>query len=522
MAEGMKAPKRGDDVAYDWQGATVRGRVVEVVTSGSPSDSSGEVSMDASEDNPVYRVRLVDDDGEDTDTVVLRREDSLSAQGDAGYDDDEDKQKMHGRLTQSEVNYTPDYSGDEGRCASCRWFMANADACYLVEDYPDPILPTGRCDRQELSPSDEGDPGADMSGVSDETDVAMSDDEPDMDRREAGPLKAMHNVWQSVKNVFTPKPASSGLKVAGNTWLAVWSNNFEDRDGEWFSAKALDDYVYRVDHGLTPPPELWVWHIPETKIGQAKWVARHGHFMLASGTFDDAPHAQQAKAYYAQNPEKTSLSHGFTFDPDQFKDGVYNQFNTFEITLLPRGAEANRFTSLEGVKQMALSEEKRRDLERVFGGKEAVDELLADYDKAGKALEELGAAYKEFTSDPRESGSETEAVKTATDNADATFTALFKDMMGDHAEVLEQTATMAKEVNAVRKTVSEKLDKMAGEIDALRDEMQLRPRSASKSDETLLDEDSDRAKDIKEDVKRQTTKVDPYWGTMVSDLEEGE
>jgi hypothetical protein len=201
---------------------------------------------------------------------------------------------------------------------------------------------------------------------------------------------------------------------------------------------------------------------------------------------------------------------------------VYHQFNTFEISLLPRGAEANPYTSLEAVKAMTLTEEKLKYMRRVFGERKA-QQLLEAYEKKGQMLEEIGVQFKEFHADPRTETLETEAVKEATHRADENFSTLFVDLIGDHAEVLEQNAAMATEINTLRgelKAANEAATKAVEAVDALRQEMQLRPRAASQADESVLDENSQQAKNIQEEIKRQTTRKHEFWGTTVSDLSE--
>lgn len=302
----------------------------------------------------------------------------------------------------------------------------------------------------------------------------------------------------------------TGFKVAGNHWLAVWSNNFRDREGEIFTAKAMSDYVSRVDMGITPLPELWVWHGgAKTAIGSADHVGMHGHFLLAAGQFYGSDAAQHAKAYYAKNARRTGISHGYTYSSDKFDGKHYHAFNTFEISLLPRGAEANYFTSLEGVKAMVLDEKKQDYYKQVFG-EEQFNKIIADLDKRGKALEELGVEFKDFTT-PDGDAEETASNKEAVEQASKDFADLISDLVATSAEPVLAATEALKAVKALEADNAQ----MRKELDELRAEMQLRPRVASKDAATVV-EKSDLSEKMQKALDEQQVTIDPFWSTRVN------
>lgn len=309
----------------------------------------------------------------------------------------------------------------------------------------------------------------------------------------------------------TDDALATGLKIYGNHFLITWSNNFVDRDEEIFTAKAMDDYVTRVDAGIVPPPGVWVWHTGvKTRIGKADWVARHGHFIIAAGPFDDTPAAQRAKAYYARHARKTAVSHGFSYPPNAFDGRHYHRFNTFEISLLPRGKEANRFTSLEGIKAMAVSEEKLKYLKDVFG--DQAEAILADLDKRGKALEDLGVEYKDFTA-ATDAEQPSVAVAEAVDAADSDLTALLAEVIRDNAQLATFMAAQTKAFNDYKATVEEREAARDKEIGALKDQLDSRPRSASKDEATELD--AERLKAIEAQAAKQLKVTDPFTGLEI-------
>lgn len=190
------------------------------------------------------------------------------------------------------------------------------------------------------------------------------------------------------KGLTQPDPApleANGFKVTGNRWFAWWSNNFEDRDGEIFTEAAIDDYVGRVKSGVTPYPELWFWHIPGTKHGQADYVGRVGHFAVAAGEFDSSPLAQSMKAHYSKG--EWAVSHGFRYPPSQKQHGVYHHFTTFELSPLRPQAAANPYTEFNEVVKMQISPDAIAELKAVVGESEAA-RILQTAESSGKQLEQ--------------------------------------------------------------------------------------------------------------------------------------
>jgi hypothetical protein len=335
----------------------------------------------------------------------------------------------------------------------------DADACYDSEDEAQAAVAALDADKAEdyppLDDAETPDPEADE----DTAEVATVN-------VPSGVRRLMVNIGAAVEKALGRKSSDdfTGFKVQGNHFLCVWSNNFKDRDGELFTAKAIDDYVSRADMGVVPLPELWVWHIGKSvRIGEADWVGRQGHFLFAAGTFDADDKAQAAKAYYAKHAAKTTISHGFTFPPEQFDGKQYHQFNTFEISLLPTGVEANLYTSLAGVKAMELSDTKKQYMAEVFG-KERAEQILADWEKRGKALEELGVAFKDFVGTDENADALTAARKDAQGKAEKAFAELLSDALEGGAEAIVAATEAVKSA----KTTGEKVATLEAEVTALK------------------------------------------------------
>lgn len=143
-------------------------------------------------------------------------------------------------------------------------------------------------------------------------------------------------------------PSKSIFKILNdNDWLAWYTNNFEDKEGEIISEKALREFVDGANSGKYPMPELWFYHIQGTKHGIAKQLFQVGHFTVAYGEFDDSKDNKfvEAMKIWYDKQDMITMSHWFYFDDSSFKNGVYEKIRTFEISTLPAHTEANALTN---------------------------------------------------------------------------------------------------------------------------------------------------------------------------------
>lgn len=456
-------------------------------------------------------------------------------------------EKMTTLLRQREVDYSTLSTTPGQACANCRWFSGvDGSWCRIVESTPLDIMNTGYCNRWEVDPTttSQGSALAELSEMaemmgsaelddkagkkppygdkpgSDDDDDSEDDDnddnKPDKKKKPAPKKSLLESAVDSVKSLFTRDEFGDGIgfKVQGNHWLIVWSNNFEDREGEIFTAKAIDDYVARVDAGIVPTPALVVWHVDgvsakdsKTRIGDTEWVGRHEHFILAGGTFDDTPQGRAAQNYYSKQARKTKVSHGFSYDPRQFDGRHYEQFNTFEISLLPEGVEANRFTNLSGVKDMELTDKKRQYIADVFGESVAED-VLAKLSNAGEAIKSLDVAYKDFTQ-VNEPDVETEAKKEAVERVETQLKDLIPDLVDGQALTAKSSAAA---LNSVKALV-EKVKALESDVAALKERAAAAPKRASDSKMTIINETD--APNLKKEIADQMTARDPFFGVEV-------
>lgn len=139
----------------------------------------------------------------------------------------------------------------------------------------------------------------------------------------------------------------SGFKaINDNQWVAWYTNNFKDREGEIISIKALRDFTDKANRGDVPMPELWFHHIKGTRHGVAEALFLSDHTAIAVGVFDDPAinkFVSIMKSWYDKQ-QLITVSHGFEYELKHKQGNVYNRIRTYEISSLPVGREANSMT----------------------------------------------------------------------------------------------------------------------------------------------------------------------------------
>lgn len=137
-------------------------------------------------------------------------------------------------------------------------------------------------------------------------------------------------------------------------WFARYSNNFLDRDNpqQIISAASHKGFVERVEKGIDPLPELWLWHVKEWKIGQSDWIALDERdngvvIAMASGTFDEGVPIELID-WLDKHSDELGTSHGMPyssleFDPNDNR--VITRHTTKEISPLFDWAAANPITN---------------------------------------------------------------------------------------------------------------------------------------------------------------------------------
>lgn len=431
---------------------------------------------------------------------------------------EQENKSMQGLITQEEAQYVPLSTSRGKACANCRWFMPNGEfgaACHIVASYPEAILATGVSNRWEAVPQPvqaevEAIPVVIVEPEYDELAVAQQGKAGAMLNREN--KRVLQSVYEGIRGIlkkaglFEDDEDESDLEKgrffvfkAGDSWYwkAVWSNDFKDRDDEILSRKAHDKYIARLDAQLTPLPELWYWHTKGTAHGKALWVERVGHLMLAVGKFDESEMAQKFLAHYRKSKEKYGVSHGFTFPNWAKKQGVYEDYNTFEISPLPIDVAANPYTTFEEINKMTVDESKRQKLEAILG-KELATNLLANTEKVSKELEDAGLTYKDFADLPA-----AEAAAKETDGSPL-LGKLILALITSQAQQVEDGAARDAQVKELQTGIAT----VVAENQKLRAQMELTPR-ASVNPNTILQDDV-----IQQKLTEKSEDYDDVWASV--------
>jgi len=277
-------------------------------------------------------------------------------------------------------------------------------------------------------------------------------------------LAAHQKAMKSLED-HEPLPAGGSFRAFKDAsgayrWAAIYSNNFEDLEGEIFPYESHKEFVDWVDR-TGSLPELWLWHTPGTKVGSADAIdlSTEG-FLVALGTFDEGSKDVAARLE-AMGPQ--AVSHGYNYEPAGLVNGVYTKeahYRTFEISVIPPGREANPIGTgfAAGTEvQVMLTKEKRDYFTLVLGGDTVANLEKVLGDAASKAREK-GIAYKDLTSafEPTEPTTAAVAATAAKDEA---------VIPPDLSQLLATAVTSA------LAPLSEKLDQVAAGLATTQDEV---------------------------------------------------
>ena len=408
--------------------------------------------------------------------------------------EDIEKNKQATIFNQVQAGYVTLSEIDGKACANCIFFRDTGydgieyQHCHLVEAWPAPILPTGYCNEWRAVPE----PPADMTEqITDAVAGAVSDAvEIIADTLTVSAETPKKPLLQRAKDALFPARPLGTFDVFKGTngkwyWIAKHTNAYEDRDGEILAEKAHEAYIKRLDMKLVPMPELWTWHLGEkTKHGAADTVFGIGRIVVAVGHFDDTPIAEKAISFYRKNKGKVKLSHGFTAPEWALKDGIYEVYNTFEISTLPPEAAANPYTSFEEVQTMKPDPKKLSWVGDVLG-KEVADRLVAETEQHDKALTDLNVRYKDFADVTRPAGADPAKNK----EADADMANAFVSLVETQGEILRQLTAQAARQDALESANKAALETNAAyekEVGELRKLVNAGPRRPSQDGKTEI------------------------------------
>lgn len=334
--------------------------------------------------------------------------DNVEAQGLKVYTDNDGVEYWSIRdrqLDQGSANYNTIGGNDERACASCQWFI-NPAGCVVVESYPDPIVATGLSDlyKERVRPDLGRTPIPVVIVDLPEGQSAASEFKITVPKA----LKeALFSGINGVLDTLIGKP-SIPLKVGKGQsfitfkdmneqwrWFAWTSNKFRDLDNppEIFEDSAHKDYVKYLDDG-GQYPELWLWHEPGTRWGEADWADYADGFLMHSGTVDPG-NEDVAQALAKQ--KDLGVSHGYHFLHSDEKNGIIGWYRTFEVSPMFMKAAANPWTGIAMLQkelgEMGFNAEKRAGLVELVG-EDVVTRFEGRSKDLAAELTRLGVEYK--------------------------------------------------------------------------------------------------------------------------------
>lgn len=244
------------------------------------------------------------------------------------------------------------------------------------------------------------------------------------------------NDWIEVEPSWENKTYFKAFE--DGTWCGVFTNAFQDREGEIFATVALKEFVDYVNKENLVLP-LYFWHIPY-EMGKAEAFALAGRMVVAAGHLNET--GKEIAKWYAEHPEEPlGMSHLFVWNPALKQDGTYYWFRPQEVSFLPLVKAANLYTAWTGGQ---MNEKKEKLIEIL--GPERAEEILKAAEEATKELEEL-VAFKEV--EPQEAAPQEE------ENISDALNQVFGGML-EKLNALEATVNaLAKKIEAQAKELSE-------------------------------------------------------------------
>ena len=267
------------------------------------------------------------------------------------------------------------------------------------------------------------------------------------------------SVWDQLKELVKRKPKEKEVnefmvwkEEDQWRWFAIFSNKFRDEDNppEILSEAAHKEFVKAVDDGKWDHPELWIWHVPGTKIGYTDVLTYDDRgFVLASGIITDS-HAAKGLS----EMKGLKVSHGMLgaeMERDEKDATIITRYRTVEISPLPDYAAANKLTGFVTVGgDMAIPKEKRELISQLLD-EERLEELEATIGELSKQAADLESKESEV---PEEETKEEEVPEVN---------------YVTHEEVVESVGSVFGELNSKLDALIAKFDTVEAEVKALKE-----------------------------------------------------
>ena len=221
---------------------------------------------------------------------------------------------------------------------------------------------------------------------------------------------------KSVKEAIAPKTKEKDLsfQVWHNKetnqyrWFAIYSNKYRDNDNppEIISDASHKNFVKGVENGDYPYPELWLWHVKDSRVGQADWLAYTDEgFALASGYFD--PGKEHVAKGLMSYEGKLLTSHGMPkpyIERDPQDPSILVKHITKEISPLPASIAANKLTNFELLRKEVemIPDDKKEFLKQVGMTEDEISQIEGKVKETADKAQEEGIEFKEETPQEQE------------------------------------------------------------------------------------------------------------------------
>lgn len=197
--------------------------------------------------------------------------------------------------------------------------------------------------------------------------------------------------------------------VDGEPWHLSWSSNsFQDRDGEFFSLKSLEQYVEENSENEVKG-YFNLWHIKGTDFAEKRFQAIVGKFLFEAGPYLKDYKGKAARKFFEEYgnghpeiaPEGWGASVEYKYLPEERKSKVYEWTWITRTSTLARSAAANVWTK-SSQENFTMNDEQRKAATALFG-EEFTNRLIAQGQQKTKELEDAGIANKASSSEEKSS-----------------------------------------------------------------------------------------------------------------------
>lgn len=314
--------------------------------------------------------------------------------------------------------------------------------------------------------------------------------------------RIVHGVGNYVKSLLKADNNESDLmifKESGGGWQIVtrYSNKFRDDDNpsEIIASESHQKFAKMVEAGLVDPPELWLWHVPDWKIGTGLWATYDDSGFALSGHYIPPENAEIVEVL--KSLKDVRVSHGmpkWSVRRSSDDPSVIVEHITTEVSLLPGWAAANKRTGIPVIlgkesKEMALSQEQKRELTEKWGiPMDTITRIEAHNQKESAALVDAGVENKETTpaAAPVAAEPTPEPTPAVTDNGLAELTKALQDTMNAVIALGAKVDAQGAVVKELQEKDTQKVKAMAANT-PLASLSELMRKSVTENPDTIVD-----------------------------------